>query len=320
VSCVAVAAFLIISYAELSGDAAAQTTEPGLVRLSGACSAQPGSTVVFDVQTLSFTSAVAALQGAISYDPAALALVDVTAPGDGPFAGARLVTREPAPGEMRFAVLDCDADSPSTETEIPVAARVRFQVLASAGSSVTLALADAAALDASGAALPAQASGASVLIFELPDRDCDGVADAADNCPDVANADQADANDDGVGDACEPLFTDLISFKATRLARGSLLLTWETASEHGTVGFHVQRGPKSSGPWRQLTPSLIPAQGSESTGATYEFLDRRGIGRAFYRLVAVGPNGEEHAFEPLEVRGPGDRNPRRPSAESGGGS
>ena len=31
------------------------------------------------------------------------------------------------------------------------------------------------------------------------------MADATDNCPSVANADQADADGDGVGDACEPV-------------------------------------------------------------------------------------------------------------------
>ncbi len=35
------------------------------------------------------------------------------------------------------------------------------------------------------------------------DTDADGVGDACDNCPDVANADQADTDADGVGDACD---------------------------------------------------------------------------------------------------------------------
>jgi len=35
------------------------------------------------------------------------------------------------------------------------------------------------------------------------DGDGDGVVDSSDNCPLVANADQADSDDDGVGDACD---------------------------------------------------------------------------------------------------------------------
>jgi hypothetical protein len=36
-----------------------------------------------------------------------------------------------------------------------------------------------------------------------PDIDGDGVADVEDNCPEVANADQADVDGDGQGDACD---------------------------------------------------------------------------------------------------------------------
>lgn len=37
-----------------------------------------------------------------------------------------------------------------------------------------------------------------------PDADGDGIPDSADNCPEVANADQADTDGDGIGDACDP--------------------------------------------------------------------------------------------------------------------
>jgi Ca2+-binding RTX toxin-like protein len=41
-----------------------------------------------------------------------------------------------------------------------------------------------------------------------PDTDGDGVEDGADNCPETANADQADTDLDGLGDACEPPDSD----------------------------------------------------------------------------------------------------------------
>lgn len=46
-----------------------------------------------------------------------------------------------------------------------------------------------------------------------PDTDGDGVPDAQDNCPLVANANQADLDGDGIGDVCDPQNTILIDIK-----------------------------------------------------------------------------------------------------------
>jgi hypothetical protein len=45
-----------------------------------------------------------------------------------------------------------------------------------------------------------------------PDTDGDGIADATDNCVTVPNPDQADSDHNGVGDACEPVKTQTITF------------------------------------------------------------------------------------------------------------
>ena len=44
---------------------------------------------------------------------------------------------------------------------------------------------------------------ASPVNDQPADADGDGVPDAQDNCPTVANADQKDSDGDGVGDACD---------------------------------------------------------------------------------------------------------------------
>lgn len=46
-------------------------------------------------------------------------------------------------------------------------------------------------------------SGGACVVEGEEDADGDGVLDADDNCPQVANADQADEDGDGIGDACE---------------------------------------------------------------------------------------------------------------------
>jgi len=68
------------------------------------------------------------------------------------------------------------------------------------------------------------------------DRDGDGVADGTDNCPDDANGDQADADADNIGDACD---VDVW------LAVGSYA-TWESAAE-STAAVPAQAGTDAAG-------------------------------------------------------------------------
>ncbi len=79
-----------------------------------------------------------------------------------------------------------------------------------------------------------QGSACDIGAFELEmvsDSDGDGVPDAVDNCPVVANADQMDTDNDDIGDVCDPLTTamsvDMISltFKDGRTHTLTALVT-----------------------------------------------------------------------------------------------
>ncbi len=90
------------------------------------------------------------------------------------------------------------------------------------------------------------------------DNDGDGVPDEEDNCPTVSNPDQADSNNDGVGDACTPL---------------------------SVLGF-LDISPAASGTGRK---NGIPATSLTSLGATFGDVNNDG----YPDLVLANTAGEE---------------------------
>ena len=73
------------------------------------------------------------------------------------------------------------------------------------GSSVRVRV---AALDATGSQGPLSPESSRIIFARsASDLDEDGIANANDNCPQVSNPDQADADGDGLGDACDPCTT-----------------------------------------------------------------------------------------------------------------
>jgi hypothetical protein len=75
-----------------------------------------------------------------------------------------------------------------------------------------------------------------------PDGDSDGVFDACDNCPGVANADQADRDADDIGNACDP---EMIVFTAASAEAANDGWTLES-SETSNVGGSSNSGNNGS--------------------------------------------------------------------------
>jgi len=117
---------------------------------------------------------------------------------------------------------------------------------------------------------------ADVTLFNMQDvdNDCDNVANNVDNCPEVYNPDQTDSDNNGIGDACDTLtVVSLISIHATR-AIDKAILTWSTASEVNNAGFNLYRSEFERGEYVKINTALIPAKGSPTQGAVYEFTDK----------------------------------------------
>jgi len=102
-------------------------------------------------------------------------------------------TSTPGRGECHLALGSCTTDAECTAPAQCQATGQRVQRLISPLFTAT---------SAHVAFTTAGADG-RLAVVRAGDTDGDGIADPFDNCPHVANADQADANGNGVGDACE---------------------------------------------------------------------------------------------------------------------
>jgi hypothetical protein len=88
-----------------------------------------------------------------------------------------------------------------------------------------------------------------------------------------------------------PTFTALKSFTATPCPSAVCIsVAWETDMEPENAGFHVWRLVDLPGEvYTQITPTLIPAEGTETTGASYELVDNAVVSgqKYFYKLEDV---------------------------------
>lgn len=85
---------------------------------------------------------------------------------------------------------------------------------------------------------------------------------------------------------------------------GAVTVSWETASELNTQGFHLYRAEGSpDADYEQITVAVIPAQGDSVTGASYRVVDEDALaGRLYYYQIEEIEWSGKHTRYPETVR------------------
>jgi hypothetical protein len=119
------------------------------------------------------------------------------------------------------------------------------------------------------------------------DADKDGIANDVDNCPWVANADQADYNGDFRGNACDGRPGAPMDVRA-EITEGGIRLTWSAPETGDSIGYNVYRRLAGDQNYRHL--GSYPT--TEKVGYTDSGATRIG-GEHVYLLRALSPYAEE---------------------------
>jgi hypothetical protein len=101
---------------------------------------------------------------------------------------------------------------------------------------------------------------------------------------------------------CETTVIQLSSFTATPKA-GRVIIEWNTESEINNAGFNIYRATSENGEYTKINDSLIPATGSSSQGASYEFTDTEVQNRKtyYYKLEDMDLNGKSTIHGPVSA-------------------
>src|SRR5204863_532857 len=107
-----------------------------------------------------------------------------------------------------------------------------------------------------------------------------------------------------LSNGCIPLPVEFASFTATR-NHSSVLLNWETVTEHNSAGFAVERN--INGNWQQVAYILSQsAAGNSNSALTYQYNDLNTVkGIAQYRIKQVDLDNHSKYSTVRAVRGEG---------------
>ena len=142
-----------------------------------------------------------------------------------------------------------------------------------------------------------EASSVNISIYDA--NDAAGYFNNIANSPPSSVTPWVVSNQD-LGDVSLPVQMSNIEAESTV---DGIMLTWETASEVNSLGFHVWRSDAKDGDYERITTSLIAGQGNSSAGAVYSFTDRNYEGNAtyYYRIEQVDADGGSEMFSAIEV-------------------
>jgi len=95
---------------------------------------------------------------------------------------------------------------------------------------------------------------------------------------------------------------ELSSFTATSDGN-SILLEWETESEANNAGFNLYRAASDNGDYIKINSALIPAKGSSTQGAVYEFIDAavQNLKTYYYQLEDIALEGTSTIHGPVHA-------------------
>jgi hypothetical protein len=99
---------------------------------------------------------------------------------------------------------------------------------------------------------------------------------------------------------CIPTAITLSSFIA-KSGNGKTTLNWATESEIENAGFNLYRSESANGQYTKINASLIPAKGTSTQGASYEFIDTDVQNRKtyYYKLEDIGLSGKSTMHGPV---------------------
>lgn len=106
----------------------------------------------------------------------------------------------------------------------------------------------------------------------------------------------------GTNGCCQNVTAIELSSFTTTVEDGEVILNWETESETNNVGFNIYRSTKKNTGYEKINEDLIPAVGSETVGAAYEFVDTNIAKRKvfYYMLEDIDVEGNSIMHGPVK--------------------